>query len=35
MYKKYKVYKRLIIYYDHVGFIPNMQGWFNIQKPIM
>ena len=23
-----------IIYHDRVGFIPGMQGWFNIHKPI-
>lgn len=23
-----------IIYYDEVGFIPYMQGWFNIRKAI-
>jgi hypothetical protein len=22
----------MIIYHDHVGFIPGMQGWFNIWK---
>jgi hypothetical protein len=25
---------RKIIHQDHVGFIPEMQGWFNIQKSI-
>jgi hypothetical protein len=24
----------MIIYPDKVGFIPGMQGWFNIQKSI-
>ena len=25
---------RKIIYYDQVGFIPELQGWFNIHKSI-
>jgi hypothetical protein len=25
---------RKIIYHDKVGFIPGMQGWFNLRKPV-
>ena len=32
--KGIKQYMKRIIYYDHVGFIPGMQGFFNIHKSI-
>jgi hypothetical protein len=27
-------YTKNIIYYNHVGFTPGIQGWFNTGKPI-
>ena len=30
----FQQYIKRVIYHDHVGFIPGMQGWYNIRKSI-
>jgi hypothetical protein len=32
--KQIQEHIKMVIYHNQVGFIPGMQGWFNIQKSI-